>query len=273
MKKRIVALLLVLVVLCTGVVMTACGGSDVPPETVAKKSVADLINDAMEKTSALDEMSAVMKMEFNMAMEGMTLSIPITVDMKAKDMMSENVTMSMVMNMALLGQEIEMEMYQEGQWAYVVMGDMKYKSSVEDVGDELDYTDTVNDMLVEIPEELLNDLELVMEADGSQSLTISFSDEKFSEIYNDLIQAMNAEAGMEMGELKISDAVVKVTVADGYVTVCDISFTMEVTAEGVTTTMDAKASVTYENPGQPVTITPPEGYQDFEEIGMDYMLA
>ena len=49
----------------------------------------------------------------------------------------------------------------------------------------------------------------------------------------------------------------------------DIAFTMDMTVEGVSTTVEAKATVTYENPGQPVTVTPPEGYQDFEEISMD----
>ena len=269
MKKRVVALLLALVVLCTGVMLTACGGNEAPPETVAKKSVADVINEAMEKTGALDEMSAVMKMEMNMAAEGMTMSIPITAKMKAKDLGGENMIMSVAMTMSMFGQDINIEMYQEGQWAYVVMGDMKYKSDIQALEGEFDYTDSANDMLKEIPEELLKDVEPVTAEDGSQTVTVAFPAEKFAEVYSDLIQEMNSETGTEVGEMKISDAVVTVTMAEGYVTVCDVAFTMDMTVEDVSTTTEAKATITYEDPGQPVTITPPEGYQDFEEISMD----
>ncbi len=269
MKKRIVALLLAVTVLFTGVMLTACGDNEENPAVATPKSTAEVINAALKKTSDLDSMSATMKMEMDMSMQGMTMSVPITAKIKVKDAKSDNAVVSVAMSMSMLGQELEIEMYQEGQWAYVVMGDMKYKCSAEDMKGELDYADSANDMLKEIPEELLKDVQLVQTEDGSQTATIPFPAEKFAELYEDLIESMNSETGTNIGEMKISDAVVTITMAGDYATGCDIAFTMDMTVEGISTTTKAKAMVTYENPGQQVTITPPAGYQDFEEMDLE----
>lgn len=272
MKKRIFALLLALTVLCTGAMLTACGGGggntpETTMQTEPKKSVSEIINAALEKTGNLDTMSAVLEMEMKMAAEGMTMEIPITAKIKAKDMKGDNAVASIVFNMSMFGQNIEMEMYQEGQWAYVVMGDMKYKANAKDMEGEFDYADSANEMLKAIPEDLLKNVELVAAADGSQTATVTFPAEKFAEIYKDLIESVGSETGSELGGMKITDAVVKITVANDYVSVCDIAFKMEMTVEGISSTTEAKTTVTFENPGQDVTITPPEGYQDFEEMG------
>lgn len=268
MKKRIVSLFLVLVLLCTCMMLSGCAGGKNAPES-ADKSVAAVIKEALDKNENLDSMSAEMKMEMNMAAEGMTMSVPITAKIKAKNLKSDNTISFVDLTMSMLGQEIVVEMYQEGQWAYVVMGDIKYKSNLKDMQGEMDYADNAKDMLKEIPEDLLKDVELVKAEDGSQTATISLSGEKFSEIYNELIKDVVSETGTEMGEMKISDAVVTITMVGGFVTVYDVAFTMDMTVEGVSSTTEAKVTLTYENPGQDVTITPPEGYQDFEELSMD----
>ena len=270
MKKRLISLLLALTVLCTGVMLTACGGNEtVPPETVVEKSVADVINEALKKTEDLDSMSAVLQMEMNMATEGITMSVPITAKIKTKDMKSDDPVASVVVTMSMFGEEMDIEMYQEGQWAYMVMGDVKYKGNAKDMEGELDYADSAYNMLEEIPDELLKDVALVKAEDGSQSATITIPAEKFADIYDDLIESVNSETDLDLGEVKISDAVVKITIANGYVTVCDIAFSIETIVEELSSTTEVKTTLTYENPGQEVTITPPEGYQDFEEMDMD----
>lgn len=278
MKRRLVSLLLALTLLCSGVLFTACGGENAPggtnapetteaPETTQAPSVSEVLNAALEKTQNLDSVAAEMKMEMNMAMEGMTMSIPMTAKFKVKDASSENPVMSAVVTMSLFGESFDVEMYQEGQWAYIVMEDMKYKSNVEDMESEYDYTDDADAMLQEIPEELLKDVEFVEAADGSQTATVTFTEEKFAEIYGDFIEDVNSDTEAGLEDMKISNAVVTVTVADGYVTVYDVAFTMEVTVEEMSTTTEVKATLTLEDPGKEVTITPPEGYQDFEEMG------
>lgn len=268
MKKRLISLLLALAVLWSGILFTGCGNENAP-DKVKEKSTFEVISDALKKTENLESMAAEMKMEMNMAAEGMTMSIPMTIKLKGKDMKTDNPVISMVVSMTMLGQSIDIEMYQEGQWAYMVMGDMKYKANAKDMESEYDYTESVDEMLQQIPEELLKDVELVKAEDGSQSVTIPFPADKFAEIYDDFIESVNSETEVDVGEMKITDSVVKLTIANGYVSVYDVAFTMEMTVEGVTSSTEAKVTLTYENPGQEVTITPPEGYQEFEEIDGD----
>ena len=269
MKKRIISLFLVVAVLCTALMFAGCNDekkttSSEPDE----KSVAAVLKEAVNKNEDLDAMSAVMKMEMNIESEGMTMSVPVTANIKAKNLKSDNMISLVDMTMSLLGEEVAMQMYQEGEWAYVVMDDFGYKYNLEDELGGMDYADSAKNMLAEIPEDLLLGVEPVKAEDGSQTVTISIPGEKFSEIYNELIEDVAAESGALMGETNISDAVVTITIADGYVTVYDISFTMNMTEEGISTAVEAKVTLTFDNPGQDVEITPPEGYQDFEEMNI-----
>lgn len=264
MKRRMIALLLALTLLCTGVLFTGCGNGKAP-EGEKGQSAFNVINTALEKTRNLDSMNAQMKMEMNVSAGGISMSIPITMNMKAKGMKSASPVISLDISMSFFGQTVAFEIYQEGNWVYMVMGDMKYKAPAESAGEDLDYTENFDEILKKIPESVLKDVELVKAADGSQTATIPFPAEMFGEIYEDIIESMGSEAGMDLEDMQISDAVVKITVADGYITVYDLSFKMGMTVEGVSTSAEAKATITYDNPGKDVTITPPEGYQSFEE--------
>ena len=265
MKKKLISLLLALTVLCTGLFLTGCGNEDVPEETKAKTAF-EIIDEALQKTQNLESMDAKIEMEMSMGADGFTMTIPMSIKIMGKDLKAEKPVLSTVISMSMLGQSIEMEIYQEDQWAYMVMDEMKYKLNVKDATDELDYAENADYMLQEIPEELLKDVQPVTAADGSQTFTVNFPEETFDRIYDELIESVGSNMGTDIEDAKISDAVATITVADGYVTVYDLAFNMEMTAEGVSTTTAVKATCTYNNPGQPVTVTPPEGYQDFEEL-------
>ena len=271
MKKRIIALVLALAVLCSCVMLAGCDAKKEPNNESAKKSVAVIVNETLKKNRELDSMSAVLKMEMNMAMEGMTLSIPLTANIKAKNLNSDNVISSVDMSMTMMGQELVMQTYQEGGWAYVVMDEMKYKAKAEDMEGEMDYTNSAKDMLNAIPEELLKDAKIVDGEDGAQTVTISIDGEKFSELYGEVVDGVNSNTGTETDEVNIKDAVITITMKDDFVYSFEMSFTMEMTVEGIKTTTQAKVSLTFEDPGKEVVITPPEGYQSFEELSMGDM--
>ena len=272
MMKRVISLLLALTVLCTGLVLTGCGNGDAPEETKAKTAF-EIINEALQKTQDLESTDAKIEMEMTMGAEGFTMTIPMTIEIKGKDMKSEKPVLSTVISMSMLGQNIAFEFYQEDEWAYMVMDDLKYKLSAKDLTDELTYAENADYMMQEIPEELLKDVQPVVAADGSQSFTVNFPEESFGKIFDELIESVGSNMGTDIEDAKISDAVATITVANGYVTVYDIAFAMEMTTEGVSTTAEVKATCTYNNPGQPVTVTPPEGYQNFEEVPGDLALA
>lgn len=250
MKKRVLSFVVALLVLCS--LLTGCG----------QQSTAEVLEAALEKTEALDSVSAQMKIEMEMEAEGISMSIPMTIDLKCKNATSENPIIWAKLATEMFGQSVEIEVYQEDQWVYMVAGDMKYKTKSEDATDEFDYSD---DILQELPEELLEGVELVKNDDGSQSATVSIPGEMFTEVYGDLVESILSDDSVELSQIKISDAVVKITVDKEYVAAYDLSFVMEMTSDGVEVKTEAKASITFDDPGGAVEITPPEGYKDFEE--------
>lgn len=255
MKKRIISLLLVICFLCA--MLTAC-----------EETTSDMINNALKKTQALDSMNAEMHIDMEMSMQGMTLSIPITAAIKATGLQKENPTVLTDVSMSMFGQNIDVQLYQEGEWSYLVIADMKYKAKTADLEGEYDYSGDVDSMLQSIPEELLKDVKAKKNDDGSQTVTVSIPDEQFSEIYSEFLKDINSTTGADVDttDLKIKDAVVTITVLNGYISVYDMELTMDMTVSDVATTSKIKASVTYKDPGKDVQITPPSGYQSFEEL-------
>lgn len=260
MKKRVISFVMAICVLCG--LLAACGEEPV----VKEKTTAEVISEALEKTEALDNISAKMDIEVNMSAEGISMSIPMKIDLKAKNMKSDDPLVYAKIGMSMLGQSIDMEMYQEGQWAYMVMGDMKYKAKTDEA---TGITDNAGNMLKDLPDTLLENVTFVKNEDGSQTATIAVPDDQFAGIYEDFIKGLNTGTEVDISKVKIMDAVVKITVANGYVTVYDMSFKMDMTAEGVEAAAEVKANITYDNPGGVVEITPPQGYKDFEEQGID----
>ena len=255
MKKRIVSVLLAVCLLCICFTFAGC-----------KKTTSEIISEALSKTRQLDCVSAELKMEMSMSAEGMSMDIPITADIQAKGLQGAAPVVATDLAISMFGMDVQMQLYQEGEWVYIVYGDMKYKMPAADATDDMDYTDNLGNMLQDIPEELLTDVQMVKEENGAMSATISFPEEQFAKIYDAFIGDMNTQIGVDIGEFAVRDAQVKITIADGYVSAYEMSFTMVMTVEGVETATDVKAGVTYKNVGEDVTVTPPEGYQDFQQI-------
>jgi len=252
-KRKILSLVLVLCVLCMCAVFSGC-----------EEEVKTNVNDAVKKTQELDSMHAVMKMEMDMEAEGMSLSIPLTADMKATGLQSGKPVSSSVITMSMLGMDTKIEAYQEGEWMYIAQDDMKYKVKADDA--EYDYSDDAQNMVQTIPEELLKNVETKTGKNGSTTVTVTIPDELFEEVYGDFLDGINAESGMVDGDISIRDAVVQITILNGYVSSYDMQFGMDVTVAEVVTKTTVKANIEYKNPGEKVTPTPPQGYQDFEEL-------
>lgn len=256
MKKRILALALVLVMVCG--LFAGCSQEG----TSALQGDAKAISDAVSNTVALDDISLDMKMNMSMSAAGMTVAMPVNMKVKTLDGSSSNPTVWTEFSISILGQKLEGLLYQEDGWSYVVQGETKFKSQNENRVGEYNYS---SEIMQQLPDSILETAEIVKNDDGSITATVSIPSEEFSEIYGDLVDKLNTESGTDV-DIQISDAVVTITAKGEYLSEYGITFSMDVTTSGVTTTMDIDTAVTFDNPGQPVKITPPEGYQDFEDL-------
>lgn len=246
-------------------------------------STAKTIEDAIKKTEALDEIDATLFMELSMNM-GFSITVPITVNMKAKNVKSQTPTVYADMTVPMMGMELKTGVYQENDMLYVSSSGLNYKMKISESDGEYDYVGDVNNIIKDIPEDLLENIEFVKNDDGSQTATVTIDDARFKEIFKDLVMDSAEDSSMDdtyendeitdivddiMQNISIKDATVKITVKDGYVSVYEISYSMTVTIESVETTSAVKASVTYNNPGKAVEITPPDGYKDFGDFSED----
>lgn len=256
MKKRFFAVLMVITMFLS-VFMTGCMG----------ESSFTFVNNAVQKTEALTSVNATMALEMKLEGEGMTLEIPMVMEMKAKNLKSDSQVMRISATTEMFGQSTEMDIYQENDMSYVTANGVQYKMATSEMGDSAVSDKQMNQMIKAFPEEVMKDVEIGVTADGNKAVEITFSDEEFETVFADFIDSMknSATGSLEVeADVSLSDMKVRIAVnEDGYI--CDyyLFFKMAVTAEGETINMTVEAAIKYIDPGVEVEVTAPEGYKDF----------
>ncbi len=243
-----------------------------------KKTTYEILTEAAEKTVKLDNYDADVELNLSFAMEGMTLSIPASMEIKASDVFSGSPKAYMNADISYMGMlTIDLALYYEKEYIYLsMMGETaKYnikefidKITDEDISAESEsYAEEYQTML----KNALAEVEAVENEDGSKTISYILSGELLKEIAT----ATEASEELQSSEFEISDFEITQTVdKDGYITVSDIKFTISVTGDvsglGATDSMQVDLvfdlTTTINNPGEPVEVTPMEGYESFEEV-------
>lgn len=250
--KKIIALTLAIVMCC--VIFAACGD---------KKTGAISYQDfekAMEKTQALEDISAKLDMDIEIFTEGMSMEVPMEMIVKIKDAKSENPVVYVDLKMTMMGVDVAMEMYQEDGWGYYVSEGEKYKVNLEEEVN-IEYTHNLDNLMQKLPEEIMKNADIESGKDGSATLTVELGEEDFKEIFGSYME----DLGYGTEGATIKGASVTMKAKDGYLTSYEMNMEMEMTVEGVVAQAAANITATYDKPGKGVEITPPEGYKDFPE--------
>lgn len=262
MKKRI-AFTLALLMAFSLVLFASCG----------KVTAYSLVSDAVAKNEALDSFDADVDIDMSVKVSGVTVDVPMGYQIKASGLAGENPVTSTTMSVTSMGATIETNAYIEGEWCYVTMLGQNMKTKMDESTEQYDGYSSIESVFKPLPEALLADVEITDNGDGTRSVSAAISDEEFAEIYQDFIDDMSASAGQEGAvlDLSVSNGKVDITVdGNGYVSVYKVSFEMNLKVESSGVSMDAKApvemAITFHNPGTAVTVTPPDGYQDFPEV-------
>ena len=227
--RKILSAVLAVCMLLSVMLLTSCGET---PES--------LINGAVLNMAQLESMEANVDMEVKMNMMGVDVSVPIDMHLAMADVKSGKPVAAIDAEMSMMGETVAMNMYMDGsEWAYLTVAGVSYKAN-------------------------LADAEIVKNEDGSKSVALLITADKFSEVYGaDVMEGLTATAG---DSVTMKDVTVVITVKDGYIVEYDMAFDMDMTVEGkdVSASMDMK--IHYLNAGQTVTVNPPAGYQDFPEL-------
>ena len=265
--KKLISLLLVLCLACTAMMISCAKDPATNDDPPAEKPLtpAEQVSEAIKKIDALSDIDFDMNMDIKMNVSGTEMEIPVKMNYKIKGVHAENPVIYNKTEMTMMGETMVTETYVEGEWAYMVMDDIKYKMKAEDADMDI----STDDMLKDLPEEIMKTAETVENADGSITMKVSVPADKFGEIFDEMIEGMNSSmGGSEVDEIKLNNASVETTIKDGYVISYIIGYDMEMSMMGETVTAQATASITFNNVGKEVTITFPEGYKDFEEVPM-----
>ena len=263
--KRILSVMLILCMLLS---LAAC-------EKDEGSSAYDLVDSAIKKTQALDSLDMKMVMDMSMAMEGITMDVPVEYSIKAVDVNGKNPKMAMVMSMETMGISVDMDFYMEDGYYYLsTMGqNMKFKA---EAGDDYDMLGQTDNMMVELDEKYLKDTKVVTNSNGTKTVKLEMDSDAFMRVFKELIDSTGEGAadGATINDISISNAVVEITVGkEGYIDTYKIKFDMNMKLDvlGVTSDVSLKldASIQYNNPGEKVTITAPAGYKDYPEVDPD----
>lgn len=260
MKKRIFAVLLVVSIVVMSALLSGC----------TNVTAFNLVKDAEAKTEALDGFDATMKMNIKVEAEGVNMEVPVSADIQVSGIKSDSPVMRVAMSTQIMDQKMDADMYIEGDTAYVDIMGSKYKAPMEEVG--ADYADQIDQIVIPLPEEVLKDVQIVENADGSKSVSVVLNHDTFTELYTDLSNSILKNTGLETTpDCTFTDIKVAITVTeDGYIGAYKISYKInmseEVDGETYTVVADASAEVEFNNPGQTVTVTAPEGYQNYPSI-------
>ncbi len=288
MKKKLIALMLMICLLATSVLLVACDLEESPAEPAATtpaattpssssssskpvtaKSLETELSNAITKTEDLNDIDMSYVIKIKMEMPGVTIDMPINMVMQAKNMDSNDPIMYMSMEYSVMGEEYTMINYHENGWDYTVDNGESYKTESSVSADDEDEDSTDNPFMTDLSDKDILDMDKLTytnNADGSRTVTVSVDNEKFQEVFAEAMEWLDEFAMMgDDGEITISDATVDYTIKNGYVVSYNLKYTMTMTIDGVTTVCYMEADTEIKNPGKPVTITPPAGYRNFEE--------
>lgn len=264
--KKLTALFLALMLLCLLPILSSC-----------EKSAYETFYTAYENYSRLDELDASMTMDMKMEMTGLSLEIPMDYNFKATGLQGDKPIFRGDMSMSAMGQNINADFYFDGTDYYIssnIIGNYRVPAANEELASDYDVIGDMNSMVTELPEELFENITFTKNEDGSKTAELTMSSEMFMSLYTDLSEELTASAiGDDSAATDISVSDIKITLTvdkDGNLSYFGTYFVMEMSMDVMGTPMEVKmtadCNVKINNPGQSVTITPIEGYQDFPDI-------
>ncbi len=274
--KRLSVAILAIIMICSMFVLISCdqtgAGSDdsgAGSNNSGTETAYTLVNAAMQKTTGLDSYGATMEMNIKTSAPGMTVEIPMTMEITASGLKGNDPLILTNTTMSMMGMEITSTVFEKGEWIYTsTLGEnMKIKASdyLEQSG-QSSTSDSVAGLMQMLPENILKEVKIKKTDAGLKYIEVALDEASIKEIFKDALSSSAASEGASLADLDISNANVSITVGkDGYVDTYSLTYKMDMTVEDISTSSEVEMTMKFNDPGKSVTVTPPEGYESYPE--------
>ena len=295
MKKILSWILIVAMLLASVMTMTACDlfGKEEKEEALSQDEVDDLLNAVSAKMEDLDDLEIRCSLDMKMVGEGVTVEIPLILNVKLDDYNSEAPAFELSLSGSYMGTSLNMAMYYVDGWSYVYSGTDGYKQETDNPFAEMDMgmmeIPTLDEEAMATLEELIAELSDRVEAvteDGVTEIKLEITVRELMEMAMELSEDMSGEAldsedleeMTEMLNAVSGDLELTMTVANEYITKIALDANVSTTVEGVAASYEVAFELEIVDPGQSVTVTLPDGAEELPDInggngGSDYLAA
>ena len=265
--KRILAILMATVLLCGMCLLTAC--SDPSGDNGKKGEPVDLyttVKDATEKALAATsvEVKSVFVMDTDMFGTQMKTTADLIMKYNGKEVGVEGKS---IVEMAGSKTETPCEYYYDGAYLYMTMLGEGYKipATEEDFAEEVGNS---GEYITVLPKELFEGV-----TGTADHIELTVDDATLKNLYGEAIGELIGEEIDDLPDVTTKDGKITISVKDGYLATFNVAYTCEVVmGEEDTVTYAFSQTTEFVRYGD-VTVTPMEGYEDFEEMDDDFLFG
>lgn len=280
MIKKILSLTFAILM---AVSIVSCGAEE--------KTAYELVTEGQEKVQTLDSLDYDLDLDMGIGVLGITYNLPVTAKISISGAQSETPEMYITAGFEYMGVTVTLDAYYDSEYVYISGMGMQNKfniaEAIAEAEKEADSSEIPDftDEYYEILKTTLAETEVIKNKDGTKIVSYTISSEQMLELMTKVMEAVDGEYNMAEDlanyEIKVSDLTITNTIdANGYITDTDCS--IEITLIGdlgedgamygmnsIEMTLTLDGNITLNNPGEPVEVTPMEGYESFEEYTED----
>lgn len=265
--KRILAILMAMVLLCGACLLTACG--DQSGDNGKKDEPVDLytvVKDATEKTLAATayEAKSVFVMDTDMFGTQMKTTADLVMKYNGKEVGVEGKS---IVEMAGSKTETPCEYYYDGAYLYMTMLGEGYKiaATEEDFAEEVGNSGAY---ITVLPKELFEGV-----TGTADHIELTVDDATLKNLYGEAIGELIGEEIDDLPDVTTKDGKITISVKDGYLAAFNVEYACEIVmGEEDPVTYALSQTTEFVRYGD-VTVTPMEGYEDFEEMDDDFLFG
>ena len=263
MKKWLSMIMVLALLVC----LTACGENAATNADDGKKDepvdLYTLVKEATEKTLAATSYEAKMVYVVDTDMFGtqMKTTADLVLTYNGEEI---GVDGKSVIEMADSKTEMPCRYYYDGEYLYMTMLGEGYKIAATEE-DFVEEVGSFNEYIAVLPEELFEGI-----TGDAENVVLTLDETTLKNLYG---EALGEEIGEDLSDITVKDGKITLSVKDGYLSTFNVSFTCEIDmGEEDTVTYVFSQETTFTKYGD-VTVTPMEGYEDFEEMDDDLLFG